>query len=302
MGAREVENSKIMKKILIFCAIVAAITALALYWVKSREEAALQREESAKDAEKTKELEQKILSFSIDGRTPKGVRQWHLEGTSAEIVDDEIHFNDLEATAYGEGTTVNLTSDTGIYRKDKGEVILIGNVRVKSGDGSLLLTHRAKWSQETREISSDVTVRIERENMIAIGKGGLANSAEKKAMLKKDVRVEIKPDTTVSSDGPLMVNNNDNIAIFHDNVKVKDKDGKLFADKLTVHLDPETQKISKVVAEGNVKVKRRKSYTMSDKAVYTESTKSAKLTGNPRVIIDPEELAELEGLEAVGGK
>ncbi|MGB3081677.1 MAG: LPS export ABC transporter periplasmic protein LptC [Candidatus Omnitrophota bacterium] len=281
-----------MRKILFFSIVIVAV-ALTLFWAKDRKSKTLEQASGAKKAGNVKELEQKILSFSIDGRTSKDVKQWHLEGETAEMIDSEIHFDALQAVAYAEDATINLTSDSGIYCKEKGEVILIGNVRVVSDDGSVLTTEKAKWSQDSREISSDVLIRIERENMIAVGKGGSANSGKKTAMLKEDVVVDIEPDTRVSSDGSLIVNHDENIAVFSDNVKVKDKDGKLFSDKLTVHFDPETQKIAKVVAEGNVKVRRGRSYTISEKAIYTESTKSAKLIGRPRVIIDPAELEKL---------
>lgn len=243
-------------------------------------------------------LEQKLLSFTIDGRSPKGVRQWHLEGNSAEMVDDAIHLKDLKAVAYGDdGTEVNLTSDRGIYNKDKGEVELMGNVRAISDDGTVLLTESAKWSQRTKDILSDAYVEVRREGMIATGTGALANSDQKKAALLKDVTVDIEPDTKVQCVGSLNISYDENIAVFHEDVMVEDKDGKMYADMLTVHLDPETQKLAKVVAEGNVKVKRGQSYTISEKAIYTETTKSAQLLGNPRVVIAPEEIEELQRRE-----
>jgi len=241
-------------------------------------------------------LEQKMLSFTIDGRSPKGARQWHLEGNSAEIVGQDIHLNDLVAVAYGEDTIVNLTSDKGVYRKKKGEVELVGNVEVTSDGGFTLKTEKAMWSQETKEISTDVLVNITGKGMEAVGTGGMANSDEKKARLDRDVSVSLEPDTQVDCTGPLEVDYNANIAVFRDDVEVEDKDGKLFADKLTVEFDPESRKLARVTAEGNVKVKRGKSYTISEKAVYTESTKSAQLLGKPRIIIDPEELSDFDKL------
>ncbi|MGD2278691.1 MAG: LPS export ABC transporter periplasmic protein LptC [Candidatus Omnitrophota bacterium] len=282
-----------MKRNIFLVIFIIAVAAMTFCAVKGGGKPAAIGPERTKEAKELKDLEQKVTSFNIDGRTSKGVKQWHLEGNTAEMIDGEIHFNDLKAVAYGEEVTVNLSSNKGIYRKDRGEVILIGNVQVDSDDGSRLTTEEAKWSQKTREISSDLAIRIERESMVATGIGGTANSAERTATLKKNVKVDIEPHTKVTSDGPLTVRHGENVAIFSDNVKVKDKDGVLLADKLTVNFNPETRELAEVVAEGNVKIKRGKSYTISDKAVYTESTKSAKLTGNPRIIIDPEEIEEL---------
>jgi len=132
--------------------------------------------------------------------------------------------------------------------------------------------------------------------MKAVGTGGMANSDEKRARLNKDVTVTMEPNTTVNCDGALEVYYNDNMATFYDNVRVKDKDGNLFSDRLTVEFDPESKQLDRVVAEGNVKVKKGKSYTVSEMAIYTDSTKSAQLLGKPRIIIDPDEIADLDNI------
>ncbi len=296
-----------MKKTVIFLVIIAII---AVAWICQKQysgKTQVRRTAQAGDTEGAKDLEQKVLSFTIDGRSPKGAKQWHLEGKSAEIKGEDIYLNDLEAVVYGENVTANLTSDAGIYNRGKGEVELVGNVKVFADDGFILTTEQARWSQMTKEIFTDAVVHIKREGMSAVGKGGMANSDEKTATLRENVMVIMEPATKVNCSGPLEVRYNDNVAVFHRDVKVEDKDGKLFADKLTVNFDPETQKLAQVVAEGNVKVRRGKSYTISEKAIYTDSTKSAQLLGKPRVIIDPEELTQLDemgrqGAEAESGK
>ncbi|MDD4956484.1 MAG: LPS export ABC transporter periplasmic protein LptC [Candidatus Omnitrophica bacterium] len=242
-------------------------------------------------------LEQKVVSFKIDGRSPKGAKQWNLEGDSAEIIGDDIHLKSLRAMAFGDTAAVSLSSEKGVYRKDKGEVELIGDVEVISDDGVVLTTDKARWSQEKREITTDSHVDIEKKGFRASGDGGMANSGNKTALLRSNVSVKIEPFTLVMCDGPLEIDYDKKQAIFHDNVGVEDKDGKLFADMLTVYFDKDTEKISQVVAEGNVRVKKGKSYTISEKAIYTDSTKSAKLLGRPRVIIDPEQIDQLDSLD-----
>lgn len=248
---------------------------------------------------KTK-IEQKMLSFTIDGRSSKGAKQWHLEGTSAEILGEEIHLNSLKAVVYGDDVTIDLTSDRGIYHRDKGEVELIGSVVVKGDDGTILKTESARWAQNTKQISTDDEVCIERQGMSARGKGGSANSDNKRAMLKKDIVVAMQPHTTVTCDGPLDVQYSDNKAVFYKNVVVVDKDGKMYADRLTVNFNPDTKKLAQVVAEGHVKAKKGKSYTLSNKAIYTDGTKSAVLIGNPKVVIDPDEIGDLEKFNKAG--
>jgi len=243
------------------------------------------------------DVEQQVMAFSIDGSSSSGANQWHLMGESARIQEDEIYLYKLKAKAFGEKVVVDITSDEGIYNKTNGEVELFGNVKVVSDDGTTLETERAVWSQVTKEVTTESLVRISREGMTAVGEGAAANSDEKKAILKKNVTVTMEPNTVVNCDGILEIDYNKNTAVFFDNVRVKDKEGVLFADKLTINFDPETEGVVQGVAEGNVKVKKGNSYTMSEKAVYTESTKSAELLGRPRIIIDPEELAELEKQE-----
>ena len=241
-------------------------------------------------------LEQNVTSFSIEGRSPKGARQWNLNGDSARIVGEDIYLDNLKAVVYGDDTVVNLSSDSGVYKRSAGEVELIGNVRVFSGKDFSLVTSIAKWSQEDKEIFTDAAVKITREGMTAVGKGGRANSDEKWARLNSEVRVFIEPDTRVRSAGPLEVMYEDNVAVFKDNVIVEDKDGRLLADLLTIEFDPETKRLDQVVAEGNVKVKKGNTYMLSGKAIYTEGTKSAQLLGRPRIIIDPAEIEKLDDM------
>lgn len=281
-----------MKRIIWISLLIVAIVAGGVLWVRSSQ----QEKKKAEVGVQTPELAQEVSTFSIDGRSPKGVRQWHLDGKSAEIIGDDIHLNDLKAIAYGDDSTVNLSSKSGIYRKEKGEVELVGDVYVVSDEGFTLRTEKAQWSQNTKEISTEEVVHITSEGMKAVGTGGMANSDEKRARLDKDVTVTIEPNTIVNCDGALEVYYNDNMATFYDNVRVKDKDGNLFADRLTVEFDPESKELDRVVAEGNVKVKKGKSYTVSEMAIYTDSTKSAQLLGKPRIIIDPDEIADLENI------
>jgi lipopolysaccharide assembly outer membrane protein LptD (OstA) len=75
----------------------------------------------------------------------------------------------------------------------------------------------------------------------------------------------------------------------------------MFSDRLTVNFDRTSKKLAEVVAEGHVKVKRGRSYTLSEKAIYKDSTKSAQLLGRPQIIIDPQELDDLNAFQQAGG-
>jgi LPS export ABC transporter protein LptC len=174
------------RKIFIVC-LFLGLTAVIVYKNAERNRGKSDKISSGKSAQNGQDLEQKVLTFSIDGRSPKGVQQWHLEGNSAEIIGEDIHLNDLTAIAYSKDATINLTSDKGIYHKEKGIVELLGNVEVLSDDGLSLETEKAQWSQQSKEISTDAVVHISKDNMSATGTGGMANSDQKKAILNKDV-------------------------------------------------------------------------------------------------------------------
>jgi LPS export ABC transporter protein LptC len=285
-----------MRKAVFFIAGFVLVAWAAMYVYRAMKDSS--EVEARRVAGSAEDLKQKVLTFSIDGRTGKGVKQWHLEGNAAEIINEEVHMENLNAVVYGEGFTATLLSDKGNYKKDKGEVELIGNVKVTSEDGGLLMTDHAIWSQNTKEIRTESVVRIERQGMIAIGKGALANSEESWAKLLKDVSVQMEPATMIKCAGALEVRGKENKAVFNEKVHVTDKDGELFADKMTVLIDPKSRKISQVIAEGNVKLVRGKSYTLCEKATYTDGTKSVQFLGRPKIIIAPE---EIQASGAMGG-
>jgi LPS export ABC transporter protein LptC len=372
------------------------------------------------------DIEQKVYTFSVDGRSPKGVKQWHLEGKAAAMVDDVIHLEELTAVAFGEGVTVDFNADKGIYDREKGEVELIGNVEVRTQDGAVLNTDKATWSQVTREIftdeivkiskgdlsatgrgasassiekeavffkeisvkvggttaitcdgplvvrfednmavfsnnvlvedemnegdlsadamtvyfdaeskkidrveatgnvnvvseeggflsttkatwtqdtgevSTDAEVYIKRDEVEARGKGAIANIEKKHAVLLSEIYVRFEPDTIIKSNGSLEIDFNENIAIFSDGVEVEDKEGKLYADKISVEFDSASNKIARVKAEGNVKLSKGQSYTLCEKAVYTEGTGSVQFLGKPRVVIDPNEFGDSGFMPSIG--
>jgi hypothetical protein len=102
----------------------------------------------------------------------------------------------------------------------------------------------------------------------------------------------MEPNTVINCDGPLEVSFDNYRAVFHEKVHVADKDGDLFSDLLTVNIDTTTKKVSDVVAEGNVKLKKGKSYTLCGKATYNESTGTIQFLDRPRIVVDPEEIQE----------
>ena len=115
MDTQTVENAKpgskwgnrSMKKIILFLLLALAI---GVFCAKRYYSPDLVRDTDKRAVSSAGDsgLEQTILAFSIDGKSSKGVKQWHLEGKAAELVDDKIYLEDLIGTAFGEKFTINL--------------------------------------------------------------------------------------------------------------------------------------------------------------------------------------------------
>lgn len=281
--------------------LIAAGMVFSFFFFYSRDRSNGTSPESPQQASAERALTQEISEFVIDGRSPRGAEKWRLEGVSAEIMEEKIRLSDLTAQAWTDRGEADLSSREGYYYRETGMVELIGDVEIESADGAVLRTERAVWEHNTNQVNTASRVYITRHNFEAEGTGGRANSELRTAQLDRDVVVRIYPDTQIVCSGPLMIAYYDNKAEFHDDVVVVDADGRLIADKLTVYFDADTRRLSEAVAEGDVKVKRGNSYTISEKAVYNESTASARLSGRVRMIIDPEQVEEFDKMGGFPG-
>lgn len=106
---------------------------------------------------------------------------------------------------------------------------------------------------------------------------------EKKSGSKTEKGKEGNTPTVITSDGPLDVDFNKNIAIFHDNVVIKDKNGQVYSDLMRVFFKNENREISRVEAEGNVIIYVDNKIAKGDKALYKVPEGILELTGNPRI-------------------
>lgn len=232
---------------------------------------------------------QKILSFNLEGYRDNGEKKWELSGTCADILSNVIKLDYITAKAYGEETSLTLKAKRGVYDKITKDITLEKNVIGKTSDGTRLVTDRLYWHDKTECVTTDAPVRIERENLVSVGRGAVGSPALKQVELKKDVVVELKenPPTLITCDGPLVVNYKKNISILNNNVKVVDQRGEIFADRMKILFDPKTRKIVRVVAIGNVKIQREGNSTYSNRAVYTVKDGRVRLIGKPKIIVMP---------------
>jgi len=91
----------------------------------------------------------------------------------------------------------------------------------------------------------------------------------------------------ITCDGPMELNYDKQVAVFHDNVKVESEGehGTMIADKMTVRFDTQTRQLDRIEAEGNVQIQRDDNISYSEGAVFTNAERTVVLTGRPKLIL-----------------
>lgn len=257
------------------------------------------------------EAEQTISEFNLAGFGERGKKNWELSGKSADVFEQNVKLKDIVGKLYSE-EEVTITAEQGNFDKSKGNVQLQDNVIITTEKGAKLTTDSLSWDRNNQVIYTKDQVNIQRDNIIAEALGAFGQPDLKKVNLEKEVKVHINPASgeskgpatkdkiTITCDGPLEVDYEKNIAVFHDNVKVDQKDIQIYSDSMDVYFvmehkegSPESEgvtevmggQISRVVAKGNVKIVRGENVSYSDQAVYNGADKRLVLTGSPRLII-----------------
>ena len=261
------------------------------------------------------ELEQKIVSFNLTNYTEKGGKKWELRGETANIMEEIIYLTSISANTYDE-PSIKLISDDGTYNKKTRVVFLTNNVVVTTSDGMTLNTDSIEWDGATDVIFTPDIVKVKRSDVVATGLGAKAFPQMKKVRLEEDVVVQLMRDAmggaplddleenldnekkhkaTITCDGPLEIDYENNIAIFNNNVKVDDQRGQIYSNIMQAYLDPVSKNIFKVVAEGDVRVVREEDSTFSERAVYTTADQKIVLLGKPKIFIHADE--EIDNIE-----
>lgn len=82
----------------------------------------------------------------------------------------------------------------------------------------------------------------------------------------------------------LTADNKKNIAIFEGSVVAKSEEITIYSDKMTVHSDAEGNNITKLHADGNVKVHKNDTALFADEAIYFNDEEKIIFTGNPKAV------------------
>ncbi|TRZ96490.1 LPS export ABC transporter periplasmic protein LptC [bacterium] len=261
--------------------------------------------------QKAGESDQQINDFSLAGYAEKGKKSWDLSGKSADIFTEVVKLQDVVGNLYGEKEDIKLTANRGDFNKNNGRVRLEEQVVITTSSGAKLTTDSLDWDRKNQLVSTKELVNISKENMVTTAQGAIGQPDLNKVVLQKDVKVDINPDSqskqakgiknkvTITCDGPLEIDYQNNVATFKNNVKVDNLESLIFSDVMDVyfvrsgkgdHL-PEAEaralgaNIEKIIARGNVKIMRGSNVSYSEEAVYSALDKKIILRGQPRLIV-----------------
>ena len=206
-------------------------------------------------------VQHKVLSFNLEGFTDKGAKKWDVKGQCAEAISaTEVRLDNIVAKAYGDEGEATITADKGIYDKSKNNVRLEQNVKATI--------------QNTEGVNAGF-----------MDFGGKGADGDKKATPPKEKK---KKNTEITCDGDVQFDYESNVAYFSKNVVVVTEDGTIIADKITANLDPDSKKLTTIIAEGNVKIFKDNNTIYSERATYIEAEKKIILSGRPKIIIASE--------------
>ena len=218
----------------------------------------------------------KIYSFSFTKYTLEGQKDVEIEGNSADILSNTVQLMNVMAKAYAEEVPVTVTADKGEYDKKKNKIHVEKNVVATTQDGARLVTESLDMRPTDHIVETDLPAQVKKDNINVEGTGARADTRLKKVKFRKNVTVVVQnPDdkkagpTTITCDGPLLVDYEKNIAHFKKNVVALDSRGKLTSDNMDVYYNRVSRHVSKIVATGNVVITNPDgNKTFSDSVIY----------------------------------
>ncbi len=224
----------------------------------------------------TEQKPQKVFSFSFTKYTPEGQREIEIEGDSADILSNTVQLMNVMAKAYAEEVPVTVTADRGNYDKKQNKIHIEQNVVATTDDGTRLMTEALDMHPSEHIVETDLPTQVKKDNINVEGTGARADTQLKKVKFQKNVTVVIQnPDekesgpTTITCDGPLVIDYEKNIAHFKDNVVAQDSRGKLTADTMDVYYNRVSRRVSRIVAAGDVVIMNPDgNKTYSDSVIY----------------------------------
>lgn len=255
----------------------------------------------------------KVYSFSFSKYTTNGTKELVIDGDSADIFSKTVVLSNVIAKAYADEQPVTVTADDGMFDKGTGKVHLKNNVVATAENGARLVTDTLDIFPAERLIETESTAIVKKDNLNIKGDGARGDSQMKNVKFKKNVTVIVQSEnngkkipTTITCDGPLDIDYDQNIARFYKNVNAEDERGNLIANEMEVHYNKDTKKVSKIIATGDVIIRNPQgNETYSDNVVYFAEEGRIILGGDSEALYlmgSDKGIKGLENLPMVGNK
>ena len=247
----------------------------------------------------TSEPTQEMSTFTLTGYQEDGSKRWVLNGQGASVEDGVVRIINPDGVGYEPDRTAFVTAATGRVNQVNRHVRLERDVTIHTSDGLWLTSQMLDWMPDDNHVETDQPVRIETDHMLLRGRGATGQTQLKEATILRDIELILNPSerdergpeptqVTITCDGPLSFDYGASIAVFENNVHVKDPNGDLYSDKLIAYLDEQTHTIRYAEATGRVRIHKELNTAMSQKAIYEPAIGKITLLGKPSLLIYPE--------------
>ncbi len=235
---------------------------------------------------------QQFEGFNLQGYTKDGGKAWTVNGDNADILGDKIKISNVDAESYGD-EKVYLTAETGTIDQKSSTIHLEKDVVITSERGTRMTTDSLDWNRNDDLVKTKDDVRITDKDMTMTGTGMEAHPAMQTAQIDQDVTVtmdtesapEVTSTVTITSDGPMEIDQNKSYAVFQDNVVAVQADQTLKADRMEIYFDETKKGIKNMICTGHVVIIRGANQSFADKAVYNGEEKRLTLSGRPKLIL-----------------
>lgn len=240
----------------------------------------------------SQEADQKFQGFNLQGYDETGEKSWEVNGDTADIIGTKVKLSNVDANTFGE-KKVNLTAETGVIDQASGDMHLENDVIITSEDGSQLITDSLDWKRNDDLVTTDDDVLITDEKFTLTGTGMEGHPELKNTKIHEDVKVKINTEkegapkrfVTITSDGPMIVDQVKSIATFQDNVVAVEEGRTLEADRMELYFNEELSDIREIICIGNVVITQGENRTYAERATYNATTQKLILSGRPKLII-----------------
>ena len=248
----------------------------------------------------SQDIAQQVNGFELEGFNEEGERFWEVKGEKADIFGDTIKITNVDANTFGE-QEVNLKAKQGEVDKKSGNVKLREDVVVMTEAGDRLETDSLNWEKQNNVVSTADFAKITGKNIKATGIGLTAHPELKTAQLERNVIVEAQAEKEgeekqqeimITCDGPMELDQQNNMATLKENVVAVRGDQTLRADLVEIYFDSETRRIATIICTDNVSVQRGDNISYADKAIYSAADQKVRCVGRPKLIMTTEQEGE----------